>query len=127
MRILPACLSGMCVAAMLSCGDTSTEQAPQVEVVGATPLPAAIAPIVEERCKKCHVEESRGQFSMASLESALKGGKSGVVIVPGDSANSRMYQLVAGLVADKRMPPKGDPLSPEQVAAIQAWIDAGAS
>ncbi len=87
---------------------------------------AAVQPIVAQRCAKCHVEESKGQYSLASLESALAGGKNGAaVVVPGNGEGSLLYQMVAG-TAEKRMPPKGEPLSAEEVATIKSWIDSGA-
>lgn len=87
---------------------------------------AAVQPIVAQRCAKCHVEESKGQYSLDSLESALAGGKNGAaVVVPGNGEGSLLYQMVAG-TAEKRMPPKGEPLSAEDVATIKRWIDSGA-
>jgi hypothetical protein len=86
---------------------------------------ASIEPIVAARCAKCHVEGSKGELSLASLESVLAGGKSGPAIVPGDAAASRMYLAVSGGPKVKEMPPKGDRLTKKQVATIKAWINAG--
>lgn len=86
---------------------------------------SAVEPIIAAKCAKCHVEDSKGELSLASLDSALAGGKKGSDIVPGDAEGSLLYQMVAGL-AEKRMPPKGDPLSDEEIATIKAWIDSGA-
>jgi mono/diheme cytochrome c family protein len=87
---------------------------------------ASVQPIVAQRCAKCHVEESKGQYSLDSLESALAGGKNGAaVVVAGNGEGSLLYQMVAG-TAEKRMPPKGEPLSAEDVATIKRWIDSGA-
>jgi len=86
---------------------------------------SAIQPIIEEKCASCHVDEQKGGLSLASLESALAGGKKGGDIVAGDGEGSLLYQMVAGL-AEKRMPPKGDPLTDDQIATIKAWIDGGA-
>jgi hypothetical protein len=62
-------------------------------------------------------------------ESALKGGDNGVDIVPGDSGKSPLVYYVARLVEDMEMPPagKGDPLTPEQIGLLRAWIDQGAA
>jgi hypothetical protein len=88
---------------------------------------ADIQPIVAARCQKCHVDDEKGKLSLASLDTALKGGKSGAVVVPGDADKSRMYQLVAGLEAKKKkMPPKGESLTPMQIATIKVWIRGGA-
>src|SRR2546426_3727645 len=57
---------------------------------------------------------------------ALKGSENGPVIVPGDSAKSRLIHLVAGLNPNKIMPQAGDRLTAEQVGLLRAWIDQGA-
>ena len=87
---------------------------------------ADIAPIFEARCAKCHIEGEKGELSLASLESALAGGKKGDDIVPGDSGNSLLVKMISGQT-EKRMPPKGDPLSDAEIATIQQWIDGGAN
>ncbi|HYP13926.1 MAG TPA: DUF1549 domain-containing protein, partial [Bryobacteraceae bacterium] len=57
------------------------------------------------------------------LDSKAVASKS---IVPGKSAESSLYQRVAGLGDQARMPMGGKPLSASEVATIKAWIDAGA-
>jgi len=58
---------------------------------------------------------------------ALRGGKSGrLAIVPGQSAQSHLLERVQATDPADVMPAKGDRLSPEQIAALRAWIDAGA-
>ncbi len=87
-----------------------------------------IKPIFEAACLRCHgTEKPKGRFSLATRDTALKGGDNGVAIIPGDSARSLLIHFVAGLVADSEMPPsgKGDPLTREQVALLRAWIDQG--
>jgi hypothetical protein len=60
-------------------------------------------------------------------QNAMAGGNSGQVIKPGDSANSKLIQLVAGVVKGAVMPPEGERLSQQQVGLLRAWIDQGAS
>lgn len=87
----------------------------------------SVLPIVEARCAKCHLGDNRkGDLSLDSFDLVMKGGKSGVVVVPGDSGGSLLYQLVASEDAKKRMPRKGEALSGPDMEAIRAWIDAGA-
>lgn len=88
-----------------------------------------IRPIFEASCFRCHgPEKPKSKFRLDEREAALKGGSHGVAIVPGDSGNSALIHVIAGLDADKQMPPegKGEPLTPAQVALIRAWIDQGA-
>ena len=44
--------------------------------------------------------------------------------MPGDAAESELLNRVTS--EEKPMPPKGDPLTPEQVAKLKAWIEQGA-
>ncbi len=87
-----------------------------------------IQPIFEQRCVGCHGPNQ--QFNGLRLDrkaDALKGGASGPVILPGDSANSRLIHLVAGYQVKVVMPPTGDPLTAQQVGLLRAWIDQGAN
>jgi uncharacterized membrane protein len=85
--------------------------------------------VLEKSCVKCHgAEKAKGKLRFDSLSAALKGGESGKVIQPGNSAKSRLVHAIARLDPDEAMPPadKGDPLTKEQVGLIRAWIDQGA-
>ena len=89
-----------------------------------------IAPVLEERCFSCHGEKKqRAGLRLDSKTAALAGSDNGevVVIVPGDAGASLLYELVASDDEDERMPPKGGPLTSEQIDAVRRWIDAGAS
>src|SRR5437667_9040616 len=86
-----------------------------------------IKPIFESSCIKCHGRgRTKGDFSIESQETLLKGGESGPAIVPGKSNESHLIELVAGLDPDNVMPQKGKRLTPEQVGVLRAWIDQGA-
>ncbi len=87
-----------------------------------------IKPILEASCLKCHgAEKPKSRFRLDNRESALKGGENGVDILPGQSAKSPLIHFVARLVEDTEMPPlgKGEPLTPEQIGLLRAWIDQG--
>src|SRR5205823_3171484 len=56
----------------------------------------------------------------------LKGAKAGPVVDPGKSANSKLIQRVSSSKKGFGMPPVGEPLTPEQIATLRAWLDAGA-
>ncbi|NUM53187.1 MAG: DUF1549 domain-containing protein [Candidatus Hydrogenedentes bacterium] len=82
--------------------------------------------ILAERCADCHMQgKAKGGFSMDSREALLKGSENGPVVVEGNSPESVLIKLVAGLDPDAVMPPKGERLSDEQVALLRAWIDQG--
>jgi uncharacterized membrane protein len=78
-------------------------------------------------CTVCHGgAEPRGGLGLDSHASLLKGGKSGPVVIPGDSGKSELSRRLKG-VSEPRMPYTGPPwLADEEVAVIQAWIAAGA-
>ena len=93
-----------------------------------------IKTILDASCAKCHSgDKPKARLKLDSLEDALKGGKDGKVITPGDSANSFVVKSTAHLTSDHDtwMPPLNNkagikPLTPEQIGLIHAWIDQGA-
>ena len=87
-----------------------------------------IRPLFESKCYSCHgPEKQKGQLRLDRKADALKGGDSHAPdIVSGKSADSPLIHFVAGLVPDMQMPPKGEPLTKEQVGLLRAWIDQGA-
>jgi hypothetical protein len=85
-----------------------------------------VQPIFQARCTRCHgAEQQRSQLRLDSRTGALRGGMSGAVVIPGDSRGSALFQRITG-VLQPSMPFEGSPLPPEEIARIQAWIDAGA-
>src|SRR5690606_2042331 len=77
------------------------------------------------RCTPCHGEErQRKGLRLDDRAALLRGGRSGPAIVPGDPDGSLLVQRVAGV--GKRMPPEGEPLGAREIAALRAWIVAGA-
>lgn len=92
---------------------------------------ADIQPLFERSCFKCHGEKKqKSKLRLDSLDAALVGGKHGKVIVPGDSARSKLVLAVSHALKDEDewMPPvrKEQPLTTEEIGLIRAWIDQGA-
>ena len=86
-----------------------------------------IAPILSVRCISCHgADKQMGGLRLDSRADALKGGKSGPVIKPGNSAQSKLIWSVAGVGKAVVMPFGDKRLTPEQVGLLRAWIDQGA-
>ncbi|HEY3742691.1 MAG TPA: SUMF1/EgtB/PvdO family nonheme iron enzyme [Bryobacteraceae bacterium] len=86
-----------------------------------------VAPVIEKNCLACHgARKGNAGIRLHTKEAAFKGGWAGKVIVPGDGAKSPLYMALE-IPPDKTgsMPP-GQPLPPEQRAAIKQWIDEGA-
>ena len=85
-----------------------------------------VQPILSENCLECHSQDKRkGGLSLATYGDVLDGGKDGAVVRPGRSSRSLMIDRVKGTVGD-RMPLDELPLSDEQIALLQRWIDQGA-
>jgi ankyrin repeat protein/mono/diheme cytochrome c family protein len=84
-----------------------------------------IQPIFKQSCIGCHgPSQQMNGFRLDRRSAAMRGGTF-VMIVPGNSALSRLYLRVAGSQFGMQMPPTG-PLTPEQIATVKAWIDQGA-
>lgn len=108
-----------------------------VVMAAAVPLAAAevpppdynrqVAPLLRKYCAGCHNPTDRdGKFSVDSYADLQQGSEHGPVILPGDSASSRMIRVLTGAVEPK-MPPEGEPApTAEEIALLAAWIDAGA-
>jgi mono/diheme cytochrome c family protein len=86
-----------------------------------------IEPVFHERCYVCHgPSQAMNGLRLDRRDKAFEGGYSGPVINPGDSAASKLIDRIASKNEGFRMPPAGEPLSPQQVALMKAWIDHGA-
>jgi len=87
-----------------------------------------IKPILTKACLDCHSEEAAmGDFRVDDRKAILDGGASGKAILPGQSDKSPIIHYVAHLIKKMEMPPlrQGDPLKPDQIALLRAWIDQG--
>ena len=89
-----------------------------------------IQPILERSCLSCHgPEKQKSGYRLDVRDIALRGGDSGeAAIVPHDAKRSPLIRLVSGEDEELLMPPKKSTaprLTPEEVATLRAWIDAG--
>lgn len=85
-----------------------------------------IAPIFTRNCISCHSANTKmGGLVLETFDALEQGGKRGPSIVPGDSAQSLLYLMVAGKI-EPRMPFSADPLGPVEVELLGRWIEAGA-
>ena len=113
-----------------------------VAVIGLSLPPAALAaeadepvtyerdikPLFAARCIQCHgPEKQENGLRLDAAGLALRGGDSGPAIVPHKAAESLIIEAVTGSSDTvSKMPPKGEPLSPDQISLLRRWIDAGA-
>lgn len=83
---------------------------------------AEIAPWLISACGNCHIDNRRGQLSLATYQDLITGAASGVVLFAGSSRSSRIVDAIES----GDMPRGGGTVSAEQLAALKKWIDQGA-
>lgn len=135
------------IAAVLLCAamNASAADAPARKV----DFQKEVLPILKSSCLKCHgvdpdkpKKKPAAGFSLADRAAALKGGRSGAAIVPGNAKDSLFYKLLGGPVPrpvptedDKEIDPmpkakrgeKWKSLPADQVETLKLWIDQGAA
>jgi hypothetical protein len=105
---------------------------PSLASAGTRPLTPAeadferhVRPVLVEHCQRCHgAKKQMGGLRLDSRETLLKGGDNGPAVVPGKPDNSRLIQAVRQS-GELKMPPKSKLPAPA-VAALEAWVKAGA-
>lgn len=88
-----------------------------------------VRPVFAKHCVACHnPEKQKGGLRLDTAAEARKGGDTGLVILPGKSAESLLLKAIRGDdPAVAIMPPDGRAkLSDLEVAALVKWIDEGA-
>ena len=82
-----------------------------------------VKPVLVERCLACHgALKQEGGLRLDTVALAIQGGESGPALVPGEVDSSRLLKRVMAKEETDRMPPEGEPLKPDQIAAIRNWI-----
>jgi hypothetical protein len=80
-----------------------------------------VQPILMKRCLACHgPQQQMNGLRVDAAETLLN------VVVPGDSAASKLIQRVSSTKKGFGMPPVGDPLTAGEIELLRAWIDQGA-
>jgi len=92
--------------------------APAVGTAAAVSFSRQIAPILAKSCGGCHIAGRKGDFQMASYEGLMRTG----MVQRGQGQASRLVEVI--LTGD--MPRGGGKVTSQDVAALIAWIDAGA-
>ena len=90
-----------------------------------------IRPILSDNCFKCHGPDEKMRMANMRLDETEglfvdRGGYK--IIVPGNSAQSKIYQKISSKDVAFRMPPvySGKTLTAKQIEVIKQWIDQGA-
>jgi mono/diheme cytochrome c family protein len=91
-----------------------------------SPVASQALKVLEQRCWSCHGPAlSQSGLRLDSREAALKGGTRGPAVVAGNPAGSRLIQAIRR-TGDVQMPP-GPKLSDAEIAALEQWIQSGAT
>lgn len=88
-----------------------------------------VRPIFEQRCVSCHgAGKQKGGLRLDRKADALRGGEHFTPLIkPGNAAGSPLLRIASGLETGLIMPPKGERLTPAQIATLRCWIEEGAS
>ncbi|MDQ6707092.1 MAG: DUF1549 domain-containing protein, partial [Acidobacteriota bacterium] len=89
---------------------------------------AKIRPVLATKCYGCHSSNLRapmGGLALDTKTALLKGGATGVVLVPGKPAESRLLKALTYSDPQLQMPPSGK-LPAGVISDFEQWIAAGA-
>jgi len=92
-------------------------------LLGQVDYQTEIQTIFNSNCGNCHLGNSSGGLNLSTYQNLMAGGNSGAVILPGNHANSYLWQKVN----NGEMPPGNNPdLNTNEINLIAQWIDEGA-
>jgi len=114
------------------------EQDPAIEEVAeGTPVEeinvyaAIVAPIMEAKCNECHnANKIKGDLRLDTHELMMAGseGSDFPTVIPRNATDSELIVRVTLPEDDSDfMPPKGEPLTPDEIELLELWIEAGAT
>lgn len=98
------------------------EPKPEPDPTSMISFTKVIAPILVNRCGRCHVSDAKGNFKLDTFAALMKGPPEGVVIFPGDTIGSRLIETIE--TGD--MPRGGGSVTAEELKTLKDWILAGA-
>lgn len=103
------------IVSALTIAVASFAQAPKAD-------PAKVKEIFQNRCVECH-GKTKANAGIKILDRALLIDKK--ALVPGKPDDSKLFQLIIAK-DESRMPEGRDPLTPDEIDAVRAWIAADA-
>lgn len=75
--------------------------------------------LFQTKCTSCHGAAAMAGLNLSTYADAMKGGVSGPAIIPGDATNSLLVQK-------QQAGNHPGQLTPEEIAQVIEWINAGA-
>ncbi|NBU39411.1 MAG: hypothetical protein EBS51_01050 [Planctomycetia bacterium] len=88
-----------------------------------------IASILVDQCGNCHSDtDPEGNLRLTSFQRLMRGGRNGPAVTASNGKGSLIVQKLRGTAEEgDRMPLGRDPLPSDVIAAIEKWIDQGAT
>jgi cytochrome c553 len=102
------------------------------KIASATPaqldfFESRIRPDLATECYDCHgPEKQKGGLRLDSRDALLEGGDTGPAIIPGNPAESLLFQAINHSIDDLKMPKDGAKLDRRVLDDFSAWIRSGA-
>ena len=118
-----------CLATAVLCAPKASEAAPPVEpTTKAVDFNRDIRPILSDNCFFCHGPDEKQRMAGLRLDTKEGAFAKDGVLIPGDSAKSRLFRRVSAHQPAAKMPPpaSGKSLNEAQIALFAKWIDQGA-
>jgi uncharacterized membrane protein len=115
---------------LLGASGVDNDGTKRAEESPATFYGARIQPLFEGHCVTCHGQSKhKAGLRLDSYAAAMRGGKHGPVIKPGDLKGSELFHRITLPPSDDDFMPADNkrPLSVNDVKLIEAWISSGAS
>jgi hypothetical protein len=101
------------------------QKARVMEAVGVS-FVSDVAPIFNSNCMRCHGGRASGGLSLNTFASLQRGGRSGLLLVPGNPNRSLLMAKLVHPNDDQRMPQGAARLKDEDLLTISVWIKTGA-
>ena len=85
-----------------------------------------VKPVLKTKCFSCHgAIRQEGGLRLDTVALMQKGGDSGPGLTNAE-AGGMIWDRVSAADPDERMPPEGEPLSPNQLSLLKEWLRKGA-
>ncbi|MDZ4781261.1 MAG: PSD1 and planctomycete cytochrome C domain-containing protein [Planctomycetia bacterium] len=108
--------------------DAIADTRPSATAEGIAFFEQRIQPVLAAQCFSCHSSKAikvRGGLLLDSRAGVAAGGIGGAVLVANEPEQSRLIEAIRWNNPEFQMPPKG-PLTPEQIADFEKWVEMGA-
>jgi cytochrome c len=121
---------GLAAVALLGCGPRPAPRPLSNDPATPQFYTDRVQPIFQAHCLRCHGGfNNRGGLNMRTQAGMRKGGKTGVVLVPGDPEKSLLVRLIRHEGPPDHpmpMPSKNAKLSDADITTVERWVKAGA-